>query len=708
MTVSRVTPAAFLFPLLFLPRESIAAQVVDSGKVQTLERISVSVTRAGPRTPLELPFAVSRMTPDSSRPGLRRTSVGDLLLGVPGVQVQERANPAQDPRLSIRGFGSRSAFGVRGVRVLRDGVPLSLPDGQTPLDFLDLETVGDVEVIRGTAAALFGNAAGGVVSFRSREPEPSPFSARARAWNGAGLLRWNATVGSRIDQAAGFTDPSVLASFTRTSGDGAREWSQQQTSSAFVRAHGLLRGTRVEVHGTWYDNALAQNTGALTAEELARDPALPDPLNVTKQSRKEVTHTQFALSVGREWRAHDVDVTVFTGGRSLANPLPFSIIGVERRASGASWRAGTRIADFAGTEALRLTVGMDAQWQRDDRANWENCAGLAEPTDVCPNLAIERGATRLDQREDVDGIGSYVRAELELPAQVFVSGALRHDRVGFTVTDRFVTADDSDDSGDRTMTAISPLAGIVWRVKPLVSVYANWSTAFETPTITELTNQPDGSAGLNAVIAPQRTRTVEAGLQGWIGTRVQGELAAFSASVDDELVSFDVPNAPGRRAFRNAGRTARRGVEASMRTTWSWLEVGSAYTWSRFRFVDYVVGDNDFGGNRIPGIPEHQVQAYGTVHWGEAFGTLETRMNSNVSANDAGTVTSAGYAVWSLRGGYTLRAASHSAVDAVVGIENMFDRRYASSVVTNASRGRFYEPGLARRVYVGLTVRAAR
>lgn len=591
---------------------------------------------------------------------------------------------------------------------MRDGIPLSLPDGQTPLDWLDLETIGEVEVIRGTAAALYGNAAGGVVSFRTREAAATPLAVSTRAWNGGGLTRISAQLSGSQDAIGPFSKPDYLLSYSRTSGDGAREWSKQESNSFFILKHASVGKTRVEFQGTYYDTPRAENTGALTAAELEKDPSLPDSLNITKNSYKAVTQTQVALTATRGTRDRQLSASVFGGTRSLDNPLPFSIVGVDRNSYGGILR-GTTLLSISEDElirALRLSAGADAQWQRDDRANWENCFdnSSSSPTTTCPTRGEARGAYRLNQLELINGFGSYARAEAEMRGHVFVSGALRYDNVNFELRDRFITSSNADDSGERSMSAISPLVGVVWRMRPLVSLYANYSTAFETPTITELTNQPDGSAGLNGVIDPQRTRTVEAGMQGYLFNAMQIDLSAFSAQVRDELLSFDVPGAPGRRAFRNAGKTRREGLEANVRVKRSWIEGGTAYTWSYFRFDEYSVGTTDFAGKRIPGIPENQLQIFATVKHAGLFGTLETIGASRVTANDAGTVFAPSYFVWNARLGYNGTLTRNLGLSPIIGIDNIFDRRYASSVVTNATRGRFYEPGAAQRVYAGMSI----
>ncbi len=667
--------------------------------VQALGAVRITVTRDQARSPFELPFATSS-TGLTERPAQRRSGIGDLLLAIPGVQVQDRANPSQDPRVTLRGFGARSAFGVRGVRILRDGVPLSLPDGQTPLDWLDLESIGQVDVIRGTAAALYGNAAGGVVSMTSRAPSPAPAALSTRVWDGGGVQRANVTASGTGARSIGPAhEPQWLASLTRTRGDGQRTWSRLDATSLFVRTSATMAGTRVEVQGTRYDAPRAENPGALTAAELARDPGLPDSLNITKRSRKAVQQSQLALIAERAVGSGTVRGSVFTGTRTLDNPLPFAIVAVDRRVIGGGVHGAWRTTATAWP--LRLSAGADAQRQRDERYNYENCADVgptAPVTTRCPVSAQERGATRLDQREVASGVGAYARAEVEAPGHLFASAAMRTDAVHFTVTDRFITATNANDSGERSLRASSPMFGLVWRPQATWNAYANLATAFETPTITELTNQENGAAGLNATLDPQRTRTLEVGAQALLGGHVRAELALFRAKVLDELVGFDVPGQAGRRAFRNAGETSRRGVEVSARGEWAHGSAGMAYSYAQYRFDRYDVGAVSYAGKPIPGLPAQYLQAFSTVRRAGLWSTVEVTASARASANDAATIFGAGYTVWNWRVGYRAPAVRAVRLEPTVAVENLFDRRYANSLVLNATRNRYFEPGLPRRV----------
>lgn len=709
------TFGAIGYALLSVATYSASAQVAppDSVVAKPLKPVSITVSRDRARSPFELPFATMTVAPDELRPGQRKLSVGDVLFGIPGVSVQERANPAQEARLAIRGFGARSAFGVRGVRVLRDGIPLSLPDGQTPTDWLEMESIGSVEVVRGTAAALYGNAAGGVVDFQSVMPQPHTLDVQAKWWNDGSLARSAVTVSGRqaTPESSGSDGPSRITGLggvltaTSTAGDGMRQWSGVKNTNVFARMFGTVAGTNVEVQGSRYDATRAENTGALTAVELARDPLLPDSLNITKRSRKAVVQQQIALLADREFAGTSISLSTFASTRTLDNPLAFAVVAIDRAVAGASLRANAHFTNLSWP--VRLTTGVDVQRQDDSRLNYQNCADNTGTTATlkCPIPGAERGAIRLDQRELVRGFGAYAQVEVQAPHRLFLSLAARHDRVGFDVTDRFITSTNPDDSGDQILSATTPMLGVVWRVQPAVSVFGNWTTAFETPTITELTNQANGDAGLNATLFPQRTRTIETGLQALIGSRVRVDVAAFRATVNDELVPFDVPNAPGRRAFRNAGASSRLGFESNVRTVFTHADIGASYTLSRFRFDDYTVGDVSFAGNAIPGVPRHAAQMWNTMRWRNLVGTIEASMASSVSANDSATVMSAGYAVWGLRSSYNdLHVGSRVSVTPTVGVDNVFDRRFASSVVVNATRGRYFEPGLPRRVYFSVSV----
>jgi iron complex outermembrane receptor protein len=662
----------------------------------------VTVTRETARTVLELPYAVSRVQPDSARPALRHVSFDEMLLALPGVTVANRNNPTQDPRISIRGFGARSAFGVRGVRVVRDGIPLTLPDGQTPIDYLDLESVGRIEVIRGSAGSLYGNAAGGVVDVRTADPPTVPVAGRVSGYRGSyGLKRWAG--------AAGGTSGLVRyqGDLSWTEQDGFRRYARQQSTSGTARA--MLSGTQGDLAVTYigYDTPTAQNPGALTASEMAADPRNADPAQIRKGARKAVEQSQLGLSASRRSSSGlELSASANFGWRTLDNPLTFAVVAVDRTTSGGTARV-TAPARLLGLDH-RFSAGIDAQFQDDDRKNFANCNNsppLTAPTASCPILQRERGVRQLDQRERVSGVGPYVRDEIAFGGRYRVTLGARADYVKFRVDDRLITSTNPDDSGDRTLHAISPLVGFVTRLGPLHSAYASVSTAFETPTATELANKPDGSAGINPSLDPQYATTAEVGLKGVVGTRVRYDASLFQTRVRDELIPFEVPGGAGRRYFRNAGSTRRRGGELGLAATLGATTVGASYSYSDFFFRDYVVGSSDFGDNRIPGVPNQQLQGYATYNWRGWFATLEGQTQGGMYMDDANALRSGSWEIMNARVGGRVSLGSVS-VSPVFAVSNLFDRTYAGSIVVNAAAGRYFEPAPGRTTYVGFSVAA--
>lgn len=699
-----MAPRSYSFALItagLLLLVSVRAHAQDT-TVARLDPVIVESTRGTHRSTLEVPAALTVVRSDSARPGQRHLSLGETLAVLPGIAVSNRNNPSQDPRISIRGFGARSAFGVRGIRVLRDGIPLTLPDGQTPVDYLDLESVGRVEVLRGSASSLYGNAGGGVVDIRSSAAAPIPLLAQARLWTG--------TFGSRriVGKASGsHSHLSYQGNLARTQASGFREYSLQRITNAFARA--ALEGTAGVIALQFFGMSMpeAQNPGALTAAQLATDPRMADPLSVRKRARKAVDQTQLGLTARRAGARGEAEASAYIGTRSLDNPLAFAVVDVERATSGASLRASVPHTFSRVTQ--RLTAGGEVQLQNDMRRNFANCNDVpapSVPTATCPVPGAERGTLTLHQREVVSSVGAYLRDEISLGKSIFTA-AVRADRVRFEVTDHLIDGTNPDDSGERALGRISPMVGLVARIAPSHSIYANVSSAFETPTATELGNQPSGAAGINRDLQPQRSTTYESGAKGISASgTLRYEASIFHTSIIDELIPFDIPASNGRRYFRNAGRTSRRGLELGIGAARGPLELTGAYTYANYRFTDFRVDTAQYAGNRIPGIPRQILQASATLRSRAGSIVVETAVANRMFVNDANSDSSAGYAVFNLRMNAG-RSFARTGAELTLGVQNLLDRRYVSSVSVNAAAGKYFEPASTRALYVGLTLTAA-
>lgn len=690
--------ASFFLALVAIAPAALRAQDTTS----KLPTVRVTATREGPRAPLELPYALTITHPDSLA-AARRLAVDELLFAVPGVALANRQNPTQDPRISIRGFGARSAFGVRGVRVLQDGIPVTLPDGQTPVDVLDLQGAGRVDVVRGSASSLYGNAAGGVIDVRSTPPALVPLAPYAR------IVAGSETPAIAVAGASGtVNDVGYSSTISRVSGPGYRQYSDQLATHAAARValtpHGSANSFTLAAR--FLDIPLAENPGALTKAQFDTAPRMADPASVRKQAGKTVRQGDLALTFARELGDRgSLDATVFGGGRTFANPLTFATIDVDRRSGGASLHASDLA--IAGVHSLRLSAGADAQWMHDDRREHSNCADATATTASCPTGANLRGALTKDQLELVTSVGPFVRGELALAPSLLLSAGVRADAVRFEVRDHLITATNPDDSGDRTLHAVSPSAGIVWRATPLSSLYASASSSFETPTTTELGNKPDGSAGINPDLQPQRTLMLEVGSKGIVPLLgVRWDAALFQARARDELVPFAIPGGQGRNYYRNAGRTLRRGAELGVQADAGPLSFQSSYTYSHFRYVDYVVSGTSYAGNRIPGVPVHALAAEASLRHGVMTFNATADVASGMMVDDPNSAETNGRAIFGIGVMGRVRAGD-AELSPMIAVQNLGDVHAVGSVSVNATGGKYYEPAPGRALVVRLSVSRA-
>lgn len=665
-------------------RDGTAADTVP--RHYGIDTLAVRVLRT-PVAQLRAPFAVSVAGGPAQRQAKPGLALNEPLAGLPGVQVENRFNYALGERISVRGFGARAQFGVRGVRVLLDGLPATLPDGQTNLNHVDVGSVERADVIRGPASALYGNASGGVVRLSTIPAPPVPLGSEYRVTTGAdGLLRLQSS-------AAGTLGPfDYRASLTRLNYDGYREHQSARNTLGGLNL-GVRRGAdavRLAFTAVRYD---AQNPGALTDSLLRVDRAQALASNVAQKAGERGHQGQLGLTWEHALGPGALEVTAYGLARSVDNPIPVRYIDLERKAGGA--RA---VLNGALGPLLRWTVGSEWEAQHDQRVNHANNAGA-------------RGALLLDQREHVTSAAGF--AELSAAAgPVDVLAALRYDRFRFSVDDRLVAAGDPDDSGARTMDAWSPMAGVSVSAAPWLAFYANVATAFQTPTTTELANRPDGAGGFNPLLRPERTRSVEAGAKARRGS-AWAELAVYRARVRDALVPFEVEGAPGRQFYRNAGEAIHRGIEASAGARpIAPLLLRAAYTWTDARFGEYVLGGMELRGNRVPGIAPHRVEA--SAFWSRGtgpFAGIDLRHAARTPVADtdaAGAFASPAYTTVDVRGGWAELRAGRVRASPTAGVTNVLDVRYNTSVVINAVRGRFYEPGPGRSLYVGMEVKLGR
>jgi iron complex outermembrane receptor protein len=633
----------------------------------------------------------------------------DQVLGtVPGVFAADRYNFSLDQRLSIRGAGARSSFGVRGIKILLDGVPQTLPDGLTELTNVDLGTAERVEVLRGPSSALYGNASGGVINIRTDTPPPD-----------AVVEQWRVVAGtfsrSRLPLVGGTPDGTWTrwqsATRVRVGGGTAAltlsrfaYGGERQHSSADLRhldAHyttplggGLTLATTVGLG----DDPRADNPGALTAAELARNPDSAAAVNLQQHAGKDVTQLQAAATLRRETASGAVaELALFGIARNLDNPQTFAWIRLHRRAYGA--RASVTYPLHPWGSRMRVTAGLDVEQQRDDRLNTGNQAGTPDTV------------RQLDQLERVTQVGTFVQLAAPLGRKTTATGGLRYDWTGFGVHDRLVTASNPDDSGWRLMRSPSGFLGATHTFSPAIELYANLGTSFETPTTTELANRPDTVGGFNPGLQPQHATSVELGVRGSLAGRVRYSVAAYRAGVRDELIPYQVPGSTGRVFYRNAGRSRHQGLELGADwTVLAGLSLTAAWTWTDLRYTSYVTGGHDLAGRAIPGVPSRLLHLLWRLRPPFTRGSwveIEQTHASGVLVDDTLAARTSPWTTLDLRLGWD-GAGLGGRLRPFLGINNVLDERYVGSVVINAARGRYYEPAPGRNGYAGLEVRLGR
>jgi iron complex outermembrane receptor protein len=670
----------------------------------TLDRIVVTSTRLEGVRAFDVPASISVIGLDDDG---RATAngVSDALGGVPGLLARERQNYAQDTQLSIRGFGARSTFGVRGLRLYADGIPATMPDGQGQLSHFSMQAADRIEIMRGPFSALYGNSSGGVVQIWSAAGDEN---LDAHAQTSVASYGTQA-LGGRLRGKAGIVGYNIAASVFET--DGYREHSAARRESGNLKLRIPVGGKgKLDLVANHFNSPDAQDPLGLTWAQAMQDPRQATSVALQFNTRKSARQSQLGAVYEQGFgQGHTLRALAYGGTRRIEQilALPVSAQNNPLNSGGlidldSDYGGGDLRWSWHGELASRpveFSAGLNSDRQQQHRLGFENYVGTT--------LGV-RGRLRRDERNDVSNDDQYAQAWWQFAPRWSLLAGLRHSKVRFESRDDYVVAANPDDSGRVDYAQTTPVAGLMFAASGNLRLYLSAGRGFETPTFNELGYRSDGGAGLAFDLLPAVSRNGELGAK-WRSTGgATLEAALFRADTDDELAV--ARNVGGRSSYRNVGRARRQGVEfaAGLPLGQSW-QFDVAYTRLSAEFRDTfpictagctvptVVVQ---AGTRIPGVPRDQFSA--RLQWRSGAWTAAAQAIGvgDVTVNDLGSETSPGYALLHLEAGRDWRV-GRGYLHAFVRVDNVLNQRHIGSVIVNEGNGRYYEPGPDRAFLVG-------
>ena len=716
--IRRIVPCVVL--ALLAPSLTVAQRPVgrdssrtDSTRIQPLTTVTVRVM-ADQRALEKVPWAVGVVGTRELRRAQPTVNLDEALGSVPGVFVASRYNFATDSRISVRGAGARANFGLRGVKVFLDGVPQTLPDGQSQLTNVELGNIDRVEVLRGSTASLYGNGSAGVLSFSNDLRAPTPFAQTARVMAGSfGQRKVQLRTVGRAGNAIG------ALSLSRTTYDGFRQRSEaefRQLNAAVDYALGA--DSRIELRAQVAEVPNAFNPGALTFAEYALRRDSASAANIRRGADRRVRQDQLSVSyhLGSEAQRTEFVATSWVSTRGVRNALSTAPPGTQTAVNGiystlerlfAGTRLSVRHTLGDAPTAPRVSAGVDVQQMRDVRVNQRATGG--RPVAVTDTII-------LNQFETVTGLAPFVQGQWEPTSRLLLSAGGRYDRLRFAVRDDFTGdggANGGDNSGRRNLSAVSGHAGLTVTGWSMFAPYANLSTSFETPTTTELQVRPDRQGGFNPGLGPQRTLSAEIGARGTVTTLASWNVAMYRANVRNAIVQSRVLD--GTAFFENAGRTRNTGIEAGASLRLGGIaSVNAAYTWSNLKFADYRQTNgarvDTLDGKQLPGVPPQQLRI--GLRSGSARGftiDVDQTWTSALFADDLNRIRVPGWGtgVTNVRAAWT-GAWSGYRLEPFVGLLNAQNNAYIGAVTVNGAFGRVLEPAPLRNWYFGVDIGVAR
>jgi iron complex outermembrane recepter protein len=671
---------------------------------EDLSPIVVTATRVA-ESSFDIPASVDSVSQAEIQIGQLQENISESLMTVPGVSAESRQNYAQDLQLSVRGFGARSSFGVRGVRLYSDGIPGTMPDGQGQFSQFDLGSADRIEVLRGPFSALYGNSSGGVISIFTEDAPPGYYLDGTAQYGTFNAQRY-ALMTTGDDGTLNYVIDAV-----HFQTDGYRFHSKAERDNFNAKAKFAFSETRsFTLVANVIETPFIQDPMGLTEAQLLANRSQASPAALIYDTRKSLDQEQIGAIYDDQFSSEDtLSSTIYGGHRATTQfqsipqateekePLyPGGVIELDREFYGID----THVTDqrtLAGT-ALQVVGGFAYDDLEETRAGLLNYVG--------GDLGVP-GSVRLQEANHVYDLAEYLQAQWDPDAWWRLTAGVRNNVVEVSSNEHFPITDDPHSSV--RYTAVSPVAGAVFHATPDVNLYASYGKGFETPTLNDLAyRSTDGSLpGLNIGLQPARSNNYEVGIKAGRGA-VRADLAAFYIETRDELAVLQ--NFNGRSVEQNIGETSRHGAEASVDADWAGGFSGRlAYT-----FIRAVVGQayqtcvgtpclpaTVAAGSYLPAVARNAL--YAGVTWRYTplgfSATLEEQARARIYADDRNTASAPGYWETNFHAGFDQQTGRWQ-LSEFLRLDNLTDRAYVGSVIVNESNSRYFEPAPGRTAYV--------
>ena len=670
MQLMKSTMLGYINKLFLLAPFFVFSNLQDSIQIVDLENVVVKSTKIN-TTKKQAPLSVTLKSFSEDKNFSSQSSFSDFIKNTPGVFTTSSNNFSQDMRISIRGFGARSAFGIRGVKLIVDGIPETTPDGQSQLDNLPLGLISNIEILRGPNANLYGNSSGGVISINTLTNPNDKFYRNSGIF---GAYQYQSIQRTRV---LDWKNSNLIIHYDKRRSNGYRDQSNYKTSMLNLKyINELDQNNKIVWQINYTDSPYAYDPGGLKLSEVEENRRQARKNNIDYDTYEKVKHLKTGLSWNYKKSENSFfDSYFFYQKRDFYSKLPFNfggIISIDRNYYG----LGTKFTRNKNLENRNntLVMGIDHLSQSDDRKRFKNNFGL-------------KGDKTLSQMENFDTTGIYLVSQTNFNSGLLLRYGIRYD----------INSIGIDSNNKVNLDKINPSLGISYSINSSDNIFFSFGTSFETPTLNELSNNPDGS-GFNKDLKSNNAVNYEIGWRKSL-SNIAFEAVAYITNSDNEILPYEIELFPGKNFYRNVGSTLRQGIELSSSLSFQRGLFNLNYTLSKNRFKEFRLDGNDLSENLIPGIPSQMLDLELLLKLSRGRTLILTnRLIGERYADNLNETLVSSYNIFNVK--YSKEIFKKSQFS--LGVNNLFNEDFYDNIRINAFGKRYYEPAPKRNFYFGI------